>query len=262
MDIRAIFIDLDGTLLTRKNEISQRNVTAITMLLNQGVKVFLATGRQYEITAPYHKKLGLKTPMICLNGASIHDAHTGKAIQTKSVNIDEERFYRLTQGNQYNVIVHTTTGTYCKRTSPEIEEWTREAGSSPTYNEDLHLVNYGKVLKYSVRTGFESAPIAMEFMDEADVIHWDDGFEIVAQGVSKWAAIQTIIKAYGIGKDNVVTIGDGPNDITMLSHSGFGVAMENASSEVKAAANYITLHHENDGLADFIERYLINTYSI
>ncbi|OIJ21684.1 hypothetical protein BKP45_02900 [Anaerobacillus alkalidiazotrophicus] len=77
MDIRAVFIDMDGTLLTKKNEISKRNTEAIYMLINQGVKVFLATGRPFDITVPYHKQRRLQTTMICLNGAAIYDGHTG-----------------------------------------------------------------------------------------------------------------------------------------------------------------------------------------
>lgn len=77
MNVRAIFIDMDGTLLTASNCISRRSKQAIYGLINQGIKVFLATGRHYEVTAPYHKEIGLRTPMICLNGAAIHDQETG-----------------------------------------------------------------------------------------------------------------------------------------------------------------------------------------
>ncbi|GGH75955.1 HAD superfamily hydrolase (TIGR01484 family) [Pullulanibacillus pueri] len=79
MKVRAIFIDMDGTLLNASNKISHRNREAIYRLINQGVKVFLATGRHYDVTAPYHKDIGLCTPMICLNGAVIHDAITRKS---------------------------------------------------------------------------------------------------------------------------------------------------------------------------------------
>lgn len=66
MNVRAIFIDMDGTLLKALNYISRRNMEAIFKLINRGVKVFLATGRHYEVTAPYHKEIGLQTPVICL----------------------------------------------------------------------------------------------------------------------------------------------------------------------------------------------------
>ena len=92
MNERAIFIDMDGTLLKALNYISRRNMEAIFKLINRGVKVFLATGRYYEVTAPYHKEIGLQTPIICLNGAAIHDAETGRVMQMKAVRLNEERF--------------------------------------------------------------------------------------------------------------------------------------------------------------------------
>lgn len=262
MGVRAMFIDMDGTLLTTSNEISQRNKEAIYKLINQGVKVFLATGRQFEITVPYHQALGLNTPMICLNGASIHDGRTGKAIQTKPIILDKERFHHLTGDDSCNVLVHTAAGLYCKRTSTEIDEWTREGQIPPRYVGDLKKADYKSVLKYSIRTGRPSSDYSMMFTNEADVINWDDGFEIIARGVSKWSAIQTILRAYSISPKEVVTMGDGPNDIQMLLQAGTGVAMGNAAPFIKESADFVTNDHEADGLAEFIDRYLLHSFAM
>ncbi|MFD2043829.1 HAD family hydrolase [Ornithinibacillus salinisoli] len=262
MNARAIFIDMDGTLLTASNNISRRNLEAIYKIINQGTKVFLSTGRHYEITVPYHQSLGLQTPMICLNGASIHDAWAGRTMQMRPIKLDEQRFHRLTAEIDCNVIVHTATGFYCKEMSPEITEWVESGQTSPRYIGDLRQANYQNVLKYSVQTGRPSPELSSLFKDDANVINWNNGFEIVARGVSKWSAIQILLRAYGINPNEVVTFGDGPNDIEMLRHAGVGVAMENASKEVKDAADYVTGHHQNDGLAEFIERYLIQSFAI
>ncbi|HLS08789.1 HAD family hydrolase [Lentibacillus sp.] len=262
MSIRALFIDMDGTLLTSSNEISQRNAEAINRVINQGVKVFLATGRQYEITAPYHSLLGLKAPMICLNGASIHDGLTGRIVQMNPVVLDEEYFHHITNENQYNVIVHTADGFYCNKTCKEVDEWTREGEVPPRYIGDLRHADYRNALKYNVKTGRHGSYLSHFFSNEADVIDWKDGFEIVAPGVSKWAAIQVLIRAFGINPEETAAIGDGPNDIQMLRNAGFSAAMANAGQEVKSAADIITGHHELDGLAEFIERYLVKSYAI
>ncbi|MGP4106783.1 HAD family hydrolase [Virgibacillus sp. L01] len=262
MNIRALFIDMDGTLLTSSNEISQRNAETINRLTNQGVKVFLATGRQYEITAPYHSLLGLKAPMICLNGASIHDGFTGRVAQMNPVVLDEAHFHRVTNEIPCNIIVHTTDGLYCNKTCKEVDEWTREGKVPPRYIGDLRHVDYRNVLKYSVRTGSHGSHMSHLFSDAADVIDWKDGFEIVAPGVSKWAAIQVLIRAFGINPEETATIGDGPNDIQMLRYAGISAAMANADQEVKAAADVTTGHHEQDGLAEFIEKYLVQSFAV
>ncbi|USK69158.1 HAD family hydrolase [Peribacillus asahii] len=259
MNVRAIFIDMDGTLLKASNYISRRNMEAIYRLINQGVKVFLATGRHYEVTAPYHKEIGLRTPMICLNGAAIHAAETGRVMQMRTVRLNEERFHHLTAESPYNVIIHTANGLYCKETNEEIDYWTKVGQIPPRYIGDLRQANYHDVLKYSVRTGAPSPELTALFKKEAEVIDWNDGFEIVAPNVSKWSAIKSLLTEFGISPNEVVAIGDGPNDIEMLRHVGIGAAMGNASEKVKESADIVTGHHENDGLAEFIERYLLKT---
>ncbi|WP_026582671.1 Cof-type HAD-IIB family hydrolase [Bacillus sp. J33] len=260
MNVRAIFIDMDGTLLKASNYISRRNMEAINRLINQGVKVFLATGRHYEVTAPYHKEIGLRTPMICLNGAAIHDAETGRVMQMTTVRLNEERFHHLTAESPCNVIIHTANGLYCKETNEEIDYWTEVGQIPPRYIGDLRQATYQDVLKYSVRTGASSTELSALFKKEGEVIDWNDGFEIVAPNVSKWSAIKSLLTEFQISPNEVAAIGDGPNDIEMLRHAGIGVAMGNASEKVQAAADIVTGHHEHDGLAEFIERYLLKSY--
>lgn len=260
MNVRAIFIDMDGTLLKASNYISRRNMEAIYGLINQGVKVFLATGRHYEVTAPYHKEIGLRTPMICLNGAAIHDAETGRVMQMRTVRLNEDRFHHLTAESPCNVIIHTANGLYCKEINEEIDYWTKVGQIPPRYIGDLRQANYQDVLKYSVRTGAPSPELSALFKKEAEVIDWNDGFEMVAPNVSKWSAIKGLLTEFRISPNEVVAIGDGPNDIEMLRHVGIGVAMGNASEKVKASADIVTGHHENDGLAEFIERSLLKSY--
>lgn len=262
MNVRAIFIDMDGTLLKSSNNISQRNMEAIYRLMNQGVKVFLATGRHYEVTAPYHKKMGLRTPMICLNGAAIHDAKTGSVLQMNTVRLNEKRFHRLTAESPYNVMIHTANGLYCKETSEEIDDWTKVGQIPPRYIGDLRQANYQDVLKYSVRTGASSPELSALFKKEAEVIDWNDGFELVAPYISKWSGIKSLLTEFQMSPQEVAAIGDGPNDIEILRHVGIGVAMGNASEKVKETADFVTGHHENDGLAEFIERYLLKSYAI
>src|SRR5699024_10098525 len=155
----------------------------IFKLINRGVKVFLATGRHYEVTAPYHKEIGLQTPIICLNGAAIHDAETGRVMQMKAVRLNEERFHTLTAESPCNVIIHTANGLFCKETNEEIDYWTKVGQIPPRYIGDLRQANYQDVLKYSVRTGAPSPELSSLFEKEADY-----GFEMVAPNISKWSA--------------------------------------------------------------------------
>ncbi len=260
MNVRAVFIDMDGTLLKASNYVSRRNKEAINRLTNQGVKVFLATGRQYEVTAPYHKEIGLRTPMICLNGAAIHDAESGRILQKKNVRFNEKQFHHLTAESSCNVIIHAENGLYCKEKNEEIEYWTKVGKIPPRYIGDLRQANYQDVLKITVLTGAPGSELSSLFKKEAEVIDWNNGFEMVAPNVSKWSAIKSLLTEFRISPNEVAAIGDGPNDLEMLRHAGTGVAMGNAGEHVKAAADFVTGHHENDGLAEFVERYLLKSY--
>jgi hydroxymethylpyrimidine pyrophosphatase-like HAD family hydrolase len=181
-------------------------------------------------------------------------------MQKKTVYVNEERFHQLTAESPCNVMIHTADGLYCKETNEEIDYWTKVGQIPPRYIGDLRKANYQDVLKYSVRTGESSPKFSALFKKDADVIDWNDGFELVAPNVSKWSAIKSLLTEIRISPNEVVTIGDGPNDIEMLRHAGTGVAMGNADDKVKAAADFVTGHHENDGLAQFIEHYLLKPY--
>lgn len=259
MKIRAVFLDMDGTLLNPDNRISGRNKDAVLRLVNQGVKVFLATGRQFEITRPYHRQLGLTTPMICLNGAAVYDSFSAFPVYTKNVHIQRESFHSIAEEPQCNAIIHTTDGTFVKRPSAETRRWEQESGKKTRYMPNLRQMPPLPVLKYSIQCAHPYEQAAARFHGQASVIQWENGFELVAPDTSKWAAAKNLIRAYGIRKDEVLAIGDGPNDIELLQHTGTGVAMGNASESVKTAADFVTMGHENDGVADYIERFLIKS---
>lgn len=77
--------------------------------------------------------------------------------------------------------------------------------------------------------------------------------EIVAQNVQNSSAIDILIKAHGVTKEEIMAFGDNYNDVDMLRYAGIGVAMGNAPDEVKAAADVITLSNDEDGLKAILE---------
>ena len=80
--------------------------------------------------------------------------------------------------------------------------------------------------------------------------------EILAPGVSKGRSLAELTKRWGIAAAEVMAIGDAPNDLAMIEWAGVGVAIGNADPEVKECANLVVAEHEDDGVADAIERYL------
>ena len=84
-----------------------------------------------------------------------------------------------------------------------------------------------------------------------------DFLEIIAPHVSKGDALEQLSQQYGIGLDHIVSFGNAENDISMLSKTGYAVAVENAVDHVKLVANEVCGHHNDDGVAHWIEEHLL-----
>ena len=81
--------------------------------------------------------------------------------------------------------------------------------------------------------------------------------DITPAGTSKGLLLAELARRLGVPIDEIVTIGDMENDVPMFRNSGFGIAMGNASAEVKRVANALTLANDEDGFADAIERIVL-----
>ena len=84
-----------------------------------------------------------------------------------------------------------------------------------------------------------------------------NNIEVNAKGVNKGRGLLLLGELLGIGSEEIMAVGDGSNDIAMLREAGLGVAMENATDEVKAAADVITLSNDREGAAAAIEKYIL-----
>ena len=82
--------------------------------------------------------------------------------------------------------------------------------------------------------------------------------EFVDINASKAIALEKLGSHYGICKEEMIAIGDGYNDLSMIEYAGLGVAMENAPQEIKQAADFVTLSNEDDGVAYVIDKFILN----
>ncbi|SDO33023.1 HAD family hydrolase [Alkalicoccus daliensis] len=259
MKIKAVFIDMDGTLLQKNNEISPLTLAVIREIANRGVHVFLATGRHLDITLPYHRRLGLKTPLICLNGAGVYDWFSLDPLQLRTIPPSKELHAALVNKKPRNMMIHTADSLYCAKEDEITEGWTAEAKRKPHYIGDLETVEPENILKYSIRSHERIELPKGIYEKNCNFIRWDDGFELVRKEVSKWSAIEYLLHQYGVSRQETAAFGDGPNDLEMIRNCGMGVAMGNAITPLKKAADFIAGDHEEDGLAQFLESYILNT---
>ncbi|MTL48593.1 HAD-IIB family hydrolase, partial [Turicibacter sanguinis] len=90
------------------------------------------------------------------------------------------------------------------------------------------------------------------------VSSWKNNFEVMKKGSSKGEAVKQLTKYFNLTPDEVMCIGDSENDLSMIQFAGVGVAMGNATEDVKQAAQFITTSNKEGGVANAIEHFVLN----
>lgn len=227
---KLIALDLDGSLLSDKKEISPENLYWIQKAEAEGLIVAFATGRSRLYSECYWQVVSPTSPMVMANGVEVWENHQ-KLSSTHLLETEHaQRFITLAKdyGAQY-----WTSGSY-------LEEDLLKVG---LYHDDLEVVSklWQIVTDLDLVEVSSSAP---------------NNIEINRKGVSKASGLAEIVAPLGIKPSEVVAIGDGLNDLAMIKWAGYGVSMGNAVEQVKEAADYITTSNEKNGVAKVIE-YLL-----
>lgn len=270
MPIKLIAMDMDGTLLNKKVEISPRNAAAIKQAVASGVVVSFASGRMFKSLRKFFEPLGLKSPMVCFNGALVQDSGTGEiyyqhplklATAKKILAYCRQKHYCTFVGLQSEVLVFEHNAVTAK--------YTKLSGLDTTALGEKLLCLEQAPMKILVITGSdaEMPPIAEDirtrFRGEADCMTSQKFIlEIMEPGVDKWIGVQEAGRRLGIKPEEIMCIGDGLNDLGMVKHAALGVAMANARTKVREAAKLVTADHDQDGVALAIESVLTRQVEI
>jgi Cof subfamily protein (haloacid dehalogenase superfamily) len=257
--IRLVASDLDGTLLLPDETVSQRTRAALAAAREAGITVVLVSGRPPRSLGPIAGRIGVGGIAICANGAVIWDLDSGTMVD--SAPLAGELATRLVHG-----LREAIPGALF---AVELEgSFGREAGWSdglvaapPDVLEAdaLELIT-GPVTKLLVRHPTmefpEVAERARRVAGEDAVVTWAGLrlVEISAAGVTKASALERLCRRLGIAADEVVAVGDMPNDLAMLAWAGTAVAVANADRSVLEAADEVTASNTDDGVALLLER--------
>ncbi|GGF96742.1 Cof-type HAD-IIB family hydrolase [Paenibacillus abyssi] len=243
---KLVALDMDGTLLNDRSEISKENAAWIHKALDSGVTVCFSTGRGFRSALPYAEQLELDTPMITVNGSEIwHKPH----VLHQRTYMSEAVLGRLQQlAQQYETWywAYTIEDVYNK------EKW---IGSDETLEE-----------KHWLKFGFDTPDDAVRAKIRREIESWGGleitnssttNIEINPQGVSKANAIREVCRLLDVDMSQVIAVGDSLNDLAAIREAGLGVAMGNAQDEVKAAADVVTVTNNEDAIARVIEQYVL-----
>ena len=271
--IKIVGLDLDGTLLTDKKELLPYTKQVIGEALQAGVEVLVATGRPWMGVPEELRTFPGMDYALTSNGARIIETKTGKVLEEHLLSKEAAK-RALEISRKYDTLqeVYFDGQGYAQRNKME---------QVRKYHKDPNMWEYFLKTRIPVENLDELLDAREEELDKVQILFADmeerkkawkeleqeSLFELVgslrynielnAVGVNKGTGLVNLGKMLGIRREEIMACGDGDNDTIMLKEVGFGVAMENAEEQVKAAADYITESNNEEGVAKAIERFVL-----
>ncbi len=263
-DIKLITVDLDGTLLNSKHELSERNKKAVKKAMEQGVQVVFATGKTRFAAEGLLEELDITSPGVFSQGLIIYNGDG--TIRTNTV-MDKKilrRIINFAEDRGFGVLAYSGNRILTRR-ADEVADKIAEYGE-PKAESVGALVNHldsteiNKVILY----GQESKVAALRWQLSKQLdgeIHLTRAnvqgiLEVLPANTSKGKAVMRVMKDLNIAPQNTMAIGDGENDIEMLEAVGTKVAMGNAVQKLKDIADQVVGSNDADGVAQAIEMFV------
>jgi Cof subfamily protein (haloacid dehalogenase superfamily) len=250
-----VAIDVDGTLLNSKNELSDGTEAAVKAVREQGIGVTLVSGRGKLPLTPLIRRLGITLPYIGSGGAYIADPVSGHVIEHHPLTREDVAMVvelgRAAQVGIFFEEIDRLTG----EASPEVMRFIRAiAGVDVMFAKDILRETQAAPTKmfltgdHEVLVGVEAQirdrnrPLNLVFSGPIYL-------EVTRSGINKGAAIKRLAEYMHLSLQRIAVIGDGGNDVSMFQIAGLSVAMGNAGPDVKAAANFVAPTNDEGGVA-------------
>lgn len=258
--VRAVVTDVDGTLAGADNQVSPRTLDALRQAQRAGMLVVIVTGRTPQSAWAIARDAGLVAPVLSCNGSLVLDAKTGDVLRADYLP-HEEVLEVLDLAAKHDVM-----STWWTREEVFVsregfgKDLLEELNGEPAVIGDPAQVRPGAVLKAMLcGTAEELDPIEDDVRARLPRVTRSMGefLELSSAEGNKWAALKRLLDEYGIAPEDCVGFGDGGNDVPWLREIGFPVAVANARQEVKDVAIAVTGHHDDEAVADFLERNVL-----
>ncbi|MCR1898289.1 HAD family hydrolase [Irregularibacter muris] len=263
---KMVVLDLDGTLFNSQTMVSEKNKRAIQACMERGVKVVLASGRMHGFMMPLVRDLNLHHHShVACNGNTIFTHHG----QTEDVAaIDDEVYRNLVKRykkENLEIAAFSKDCIYYEKAPRLLEVFSRSQDGQILQVEALEeLTGILKMVIYVREENVQEEKRIREITKEdATILRTYHLFvDVVGLNVSKYKALERLIKEQNIDPKQVIAIGDSENDVEMITNVGLGVAMANGSENLKKLAKYITPKtNDEDGVAEVIERFVLKKIS-
>lgn len=268
MNYKLLVLDLDGTLTNQKKEVTEHTRRTLIEAQEQGVKIVLASGRPTYGVAPLADLLELQKYegyILSYNGGEIIDWKTGQLMYENVLDPEVLPYlYQCAKDNGFAIV--TYDGKYVLTEHPEDEYVLKEALLNVMTPKKVE--NFLDAIQFPVaKCLIVGEPTRLATLEKEMYEHLKDCMgvfrsepyflELVPKGIDKAQSLAVLLKEIGMRPEEMMAIGDGFNDRSMIQYAGLGVAMANAQDVVKESANYITLSNEEDGVAAAVEKFIL-----
>lgn len=268
--IKLVVCDMDGTLLDKNLKVSKENLKAIEKLRNKGIEFTVATGRPEQLMKEYIDELNLQKPFIMYNGSVIgHPDHKDNVYELYHDADDVKQVVAVCEelGSIYMMYTKEQIFSnpnyrreYFEKRNETLTE--RQKAIFKSVDDIDEILKNNKVYKVLiVENDLEKNQKLLDAVKDNPkfkIAVSQKGFiDVNPKGASKGNALEVLLRAYGVTKDEVVVFGDQDNDISMLELVTNSVSMENASPGAKAASKYQTGSNEKSGVADWLNMNVI-----
>lgn len=269
---RLLITDLDGTLLDRSLTLDPRDIDAALRAKAAGTLIGVATGRMYRSGLPYAQQLETSLPLICYQGALIQELPgadgPGPVLLRREVPPEVSLpVLELARRRGYSLNVYQDDNLLVDAITPDVEFYVgisqipAVVAKDPPLEERLQRgsTKLTVVVADPDRFARALAEVVELVGDRAEVTRSLIGFcEITAKEVNKGAAIRWLCQHLGVDPAEVIAMGDAPNDLPMLRAAGSPVAVEGASRDVLAAAEWVAPGPGGGGLAAVVSHYQLD----
>ena len=257
--IRMVALDLDGTTLNDDKQISERTVEAFRKAMEQGVHIVVSTGRTYG---------SLPQQLFFIEGLEY-------AVTSNGAHITEIAGRKLIYEDYIPSAAIETIEKLLRNTGISVEVFVKGRGSSYRDAEYIKTTRtpVPDILDFMLahKETVENINITFEFLEEKEqwrgVLEQIEGttltssfihnFEVGGRSTSKAEALRWLMRRLGVSADELMAVGDSPNDEEMIKLAGLGVAVANARESTKEIADCITASNQEDGVAKAIEKFVL-----
>jgi Cof subfamily protein (haloacid dehalogenase superfamily) len=268
---RLLVLDIDGTLLGKETNVSDENKLALKRAIQSGVTVSLCTGRTPRAARSVLNQLMLDGYHTFFDGALVIDPQNEHEIYVQPIEIDIIRqAIKWAHNNQHDIELYSETQYFAER-----ENWSTRVHEE-FFNVKAELGDYenflGKesIVKIgTVSTNPDESLKVSEFQKafinklnftrvRTPAYPGIDFINVVSPLVSKGTAVSRLAAHLHISKEEIAAIGDGSNDISLLSSVGLAIAMPHSPDELISVADHITLDVEDNGVAAAVNRFILS----